>query len=69
MVEVFKTNVEEAQEANSIMDLLLQHFPGHKISFDLEDCDKVLRIEGHYFSKKQIVQLMAVKGFACAELE
>ena len=46
MVEVFKTNVEEIVQAKKIIELLLEHFPGNRINFDLHDCDKILRVEG-----------------------
>lgn len=45
MVEVFKTNVQERNEATKIIQTLLEHFPNHIINFDLEDCDNILRIE------------------------
>lgn len=69
MVEVFKTNVEEAAEAHSIVAMLLQHFPYSKINFDLHDCDKVLRIEGEDFENKKVVSLVTQKGFTCTVLE
>lgn len=47
MVEIFKTNVQEEKEANKVVRKLLEQFPNNKINFDLEDCDKILRIECH----------------------
>jgi len=46
VVEIFRTNVSDASEANSIARNLLGHFPSCKITFDLDDCDRILRIEG-----------------------
>ncbi|MGN6165463.1 MAG: hypothetical protein ACTHOF_13080 [Flavisolibacter sp.] len=69
MVEVFKTNVQEATEAQSIVAMLLQHFPDSKINFDLHDCDKVLRMEGEDFENKKVVSLVTQKGFTCTLLE
>ncbi|MDN3579759.1 hypothetical protein [Mucilaginibacter flavus] len=44
-VEVFKTNVNKRKNA----DILLQHihraFAGYKANFDLDDCDKILRVQ------------------------
>jgi hypothetical protein len=65
MVEVFKTNVQEASEANKLVSLLLQHFPGSKINFDLHDCDKILRVEGKNFANETIMVLVKENGFAC----
>jgi hypothetical protein len=45
MVEVFKTNVKDRDHANILIDQLHQTFAGYKASFDLEDCDHILRIE------------------------
>ena len=47
MVEIFKTNIQEEKEANKVVRKLLEQFPNNKINFDLEDCDKILRIECH----------------------
>ncbi|ALJ04856.1 hypothetical protein APS56_06845 [Pseudalgibacter alginicilyticus] len=44
-VEIFKTNVTHNQLANKIIADLNQLYPNYNINFDLEDCDKVLRIE------------------------
>lgn len=44
-VEVFKTNVINKRAAKIIMDEIGFQQPEYKCNFDLEDCDKVLRIE------------------------
>ncbi|WP_439559630.1 hypothetical protein [Dyadobacter sp.] len=45
MVEVFKTNVLKQSQANLITASIERTFPDHRATFDLEDCDKVLRIK------------------------
>ena len=55
MVEVFKTNVKKAGEAKRVINELLHHFPDKKINFDLQDCDKVLRVEGENIINCRIV--------------
>jgi len=69
MIEVFKTNVEQAGDANNIVQMLLQHFPGSRINFDLQDCDKILRVEGKDFCSETIIFLMKENGFRCSILE
>ena len=69
MIEVFKTNVHEASEAKKIASLLLQHFPGSRINFDLHDCDKILRVEGKDFVTEEIMVLVKEEGYACHVLE
>ncbi|KAA0993023.1 hypothetical protein [Dyadobacter aurulentus] len=44
MVEVFKTNVSKRQQADLLVALIARTFPHYHASFDLEDCDKILRI-------------------------
>jgi hypothetical protein len=45
MVEVFKTNVNDSDQANTILDLIRNIFPDDKVNFDLDDCDSILRVE------------------------
>jgi len=47
MVEVFKTNVKKRGEEKMLLLILAEYFPNHKINFDLDDCDKILRVEGN----------------------
>ncbi len=65
VVEVFKTSVKRKEDAARITRLLNEYFPHHAINFDLEDCDKILRVEGmdlnHTFIKNAVGQL----GFSC----
>jgi hypothetical protein len=39
MVEVFKTNVENINQAQQILKELKKNFPQLRIGFDLDDCD------------------------------
>ena len=45
MVYIFKTNVYTSDEVNLLEPKLNFLFPNIKWIFDLEDCDKILRIE------------------------
>ena len=69
MIEVFKTNVEEATHAKNLVALLLQHFPASRINFDLHDCDKILRVEGDDFIPEKVIGLVKENGFTCHVLE
>jgi hypothetical protein len=69
MIEVFKTNVDETVQAKKIINILLEHFPGNKINFDLQDCDKILRVEGKTFCTERIMTLVIENGFSCKVLE
>jgi len=65
MVEIFKTNVEINTDANAIVSILQRQFPDCKINFDLEDCDRILRIEGGRFNPKQIT-LKSSRIYLCS---
>ena len=65
MVEVFKTNVEEPKASEQIIQVLLEQFPSHKVNFDLEDCDKILRVHGQYVPVKKVIELVKEKGYEC----
>lgn len=69
MVEVFKTNVAEVNESKKIIQKLLQRFPEAKINFDLEDCDKILRVQGDYISIETVIEALNLGGFYCEILE
>ena len=45
MVEIFKTDVKSRIRSKKIIAMLNKSFPSYKINFDLDDCDKILRIE------------------------
>ncbi|HVX52116.1 MAG TPA: hypothetical protein VHB48_18295 [Chitinophagaceae bacterium] len=69
MVEVFKTNVREQADATRLLEKLAEHLPYHKINFDLQDCDKVLRVEGDYFLPCRIIDLLQEEEYICIVLE
>ncbi|HTN19458.1 MAG TPA: hypothetical protein VL125_03240 [Pelobium sp.] len=45
MVEVYSTNVQNQEQAEFLLYQLGKVFPAYAINFDLEDCDKILRVE------------------------
>jgi hypothetical protein len=69
MVEVFKTNVEQQMQAAILSDVLLQCLPHLKVNFDLDDCDRILRVEGTVVPLEKIVEVLAANGYQCFVLE
>ena len=69
MVEVFKTNVPNQQAARQLLAAFGQQLPGSKINFDLEDCDRILRVEGETVNGSQVIELVEASGFQCMVLE
>ena len=61
--------MEETGQAARIVTILLEHFPGSKVNFDLHDCDKILRVEGKSFCTEKIMTLVVENGFSCNVLE
>jgi hypothetical protein len=45
MIEVFKTNVIHLDHAHVLVQEIHKMFRGYQANFDLEDCDKILRIK------------------------
>jgi hypothetical protein len=45
MVEVFKTNVNGSLHAKHLVNVIQYYFNDYKVNFDLDDCDRILRIE------------------------
>ncbi len=69
MVEIFKTDVVEEERSQFIVRKLLEFFPGNTINFDLEDCDKILRVEGKNIFPVKIRELLKGEGHECEILE
>lgn len=68
MIEVFKTDVQEPGAANLLIAKLILLFPGSKVNFDLEDCDRVLRVEGEGICCEKIAALLQSGGYSCEVL-
>jgi hypothetical protein len=43
-VEVFKTNVADRERAQWLVDQIERNFANCKVNFDLDDCDRILRV-------------------------
>lgn len=65
MIEVFKTNVTNPQQADELIGLLRNLLPGSSINFDLEDCDRVLRIDYESVDPAHVTGILAGRGFKC----
>ena len=47
MIEVFKTNVQTKDQATMLVASIRKAFVDHQANFDLDDCDKILRVQSH----------------------
>jgi hypothetical protein len=67
-VEVFKTNVSDGQNAQELLIFLNSRLPITRINFDLDDRDRILRVESASDISGEIRKMMSEKGFFCEEL-
>lgn len=67
-VEVFKTNVVLEEDALLIVRAWKAAFPRCRMNFDLDDCDRVLRVEGDTGVVPYVVDLLKFYGFECEVL-
>lgn len=69
-VEVFKTNINKIKDAKLVAKVLANVLPACKISFDLKDCDRILRIEvvKGQINCLEVITLVQKNGFTCEVL-
>lgn len=69
MVEVFKTNIKQTQQANHLMNLIQSRFPDYQVNFDLQDCDNILRVAAEEVCIKSVTQVVSEEGFFVERLD
>lgn len=68
ILEIFKTNVSDTKQAEMLLKSLQLALSDCMMNFDLEDIDKILRVEANRDVSKQIVRLVTANGFFCERL-
>jgi len=66
---VFKTNVTSKKKVNMLAPLLTSFPTIRQWNFDLQDSDKVLRIESTELNPDSVASLLLSAGFDCRELD
>lgn len=71
MVEVFKTNIKGALQARKLVQDIRRVFPGYEANVDLDDCDRILRVEILYgiIENNCLIDLLQSHGVHAAVLE
>ncbi|HEY0744786.1 MAG TPA: hypothetical protein VGD40_25140 [Chryseosolibacter sp.] len=69
MIYVFKTSVRTKSEVRKLEPHLNSILPMKKWNFDLEDCDRILRIEGDEDVVPKITDLLRQHEIHCEELQ
>jgi hypothetical protein len=65
MIFVFKTSVRTKYEVKKLKPHINTILPGEKWNFDLDDCDKILRIDTEETTAGRIKDLLTVQRFYC----
>ncbi|MNK17914.1 hypothetical protein D3C87_361110 [compost metagenome] len=69
MIYVFKTSVNTKRAVQQLSPYLNRILQQIAWNFDLEDCDKILRLDTCATCSAKVVKLLLDKGFQCSELE
>jgi hypothetical protein len=66
MIEIFKTNVRTKRDAKQVLETLNRLFSEVQANFDLQDRDRILRLQGIETRDLPVVKkAMARLGFIC----
>lgn len=68
MVYIFKTTVTTKVAAKKLAPALDKVSFISKWNFDLQDCDRILRIEANDFDTQIVYRLLKSYGYSCVEL-
>lgn len=69
-VLIFKTSVGSYRDLGTVEPLLNKLLgKAEKWNFDLDDCDKILRVESVSIEASAIIESLNTVGVACLELE
>ena len=66
---VFKTNVSSKRKVSKVKPVLTSVAAIKRWNFDLDDCDKVLRIETTGLKTNYVESLLHAAGFYCQVLD
>lgn len=69
MIYVFKTSVRTKAQVRKIHECLNKTVSKGKWNFDLEDCDKILRIDSEEDIVVNVTRILKDHHFHCMELE
>ncbi len=71
-VEIFRTNVASRRQAFVVVSMIQAHFTGLRITLDLDDCERILRVQDCHTTRPlptaAIQRLVSALGFAIEPL-
>jgi hypothetical protein len=65
MIEVFKTDVNDSDSARTLIERIHETFEYCEANFDLEDCDRILRVKGIRNEADVFIILNIVREMGC----
>jgi hypothetical protein len=65
MVEVFKTDVQDPMQADWLLEQIHQNAGDYRANFDLEDCDRILRVKCPTGSVQSSLVIALLKDLGC----
>ncbi|SEW52763.1 class I SAM-dependent methyltransferase [Chitinophaga arvensicola] len=65
MIEIFKTSIQDQHDTVKVVDALSSILPNAHLNFDLEDQDKVLRIQHPAIDTAAVITVVESLGFSC----
>lgn len=68
MILVFKTSVNTPKSILKLAPFLDELLLSSAWNFDLEDCDKILRIDTPTTKPEAVIEILERHGFDCTEL-
>jgi len=69
MIFVFKTSVKNKVQIKKLKMHIDKILPTAKWNFDLEDCDKILRVDSKENIVLAVIDLLNTHNYSCEELE
>jgi hypothetical protein len=69
MILVFKTSIKNKIQVMKLKPHIDKILPNAKWNFDLDDCDKILRIDTTKNAGLEIIDLLKMHNYSCEELE
>ncbi len=69
IISVFRTSVTSEKKALSLRPYLDRLKTIRQWNFDLEDCDRILRIDSESPVSVAVIGILNRRGFDCVELE
>ncbi|MFY0672612.1 MAG: hypothetical protein JXQ87_04380 [Bacteroidia bacterium] len=68
-IVILCTDIQSRKTIGEVAPFLDMHPHIHKWSIDIEDCDKVLRIETDCLTENEISDFLLILGVHCSELQ